>query len=161
LPVVNHLLLGMTAHILHDLPLAIAEVLPRDHRSRFRSDFLRLIWVIHRTIDTIQDRIATRYAPGLLLLDRLLGRVDEWGTVLGVWFHRRLSFAEAVRLQDAPDPSSLLRRIERRATSAASLLLHLPPTRCARRWLACIEQEDPRRWPLVGDPLARWFVRSV
>lgn len=161
LPVVNHLLLGMTAHILRDLPFAIEEVLPRSQRAPCRADFLRLIWIIHRTIDAIQDRIATRYAPGLLLLDRLFGRTDEWGTTISVWFHRRLSFSEAIRLQDAADSAPLRRRIERRSAAVASVLLRLPPTPCARRLLARIEQEDPRAWPLVGDLLGRFFLRVV
>lgn len=159
LPVLNHLLLGMTAHILRDLPLALAEVLPREHREPCRRDFLELIHVVHEAIDPIQDRVATRYAPGLLLLDRLFLRADEWGTLASVWFHRRLSFHEATRLQDAVDAAPYRRRIEGRAALAAALLLRLPPTRCARRALARIEQEDPRSWPLVGPVLSALFLR--
>jgi hypothetical protein len=159
LPVLNHLLLGMTAHILRDLPFALAEVLPRQAREPCRRDFLRLIRVVHKAIDPIQDRVATRYAPGLLLLDRLFLRADEWGTLASVWLHRRLSFHEALQLQDAADPEACRRRIERRSAVIAAALLRLPPTRCARLALARIEQEDPRAWPVLGSLLDALFVR--
>lgn len=94
LSVLQHLLLGVNAHINYDLALALRDLLapewatlsPDEVRRRYE-DHLLVNQIIAETVDTVQDEVVERYAPALDLVDKLLGPVDEWATarVIGKW----------------------------------------------------------------------------
>ena len=71
------LLLGMNAHINHDLALALVEVSIDPLRDQRREDHFAVNAAIKKATDPVQDRITDLYAPILTLLDRGLGRLDE------------------------------------------------------------------------------------
>ncbi len=74
--VFTHALLGIHAHVNHDLPFAIAEVAPESERSDRYEDFLRTNTFLIGTIDVIEDLVA-QFDPMLSVLDEMLGRMDE------------------------------------------------------------------------------------
>lgn len=75
--VIQDLLLGINAHINHDLPLALWEVgIEPDRTSRYE-DHTAVNTALRQTTDRVQERIAAMYASGLGVLDRLLGNLDE------------------------------------------------------------------------------------
>lgn len=82
--VIQHLLLGMTAHIMLDLGIAAAEVAPGASLSALRRDYLHINDLLAAEIDLVEDQlveIAGRFSPnlGALLgaLDRAAHRLDE------------------------------------------------------------------------------------
>ncbi len=80
----QHLLLGVNAHINYDLVLTLVEVLRPEwaslseaQRAARYADHCGINAVIARTIDSVQDQVLTPAMPGLPLADALLGRLDE------------------------------------------------------------------------------------
>jgi hypothetical protein len=84
LHVLQHLLLGVNAHINYDLVLTLHEMLrdewatlsPEGRERRYR-DHRLVNTIIGETIDKVQDEVVEKYAPMMDLVDRLLGRLDE------------------------------------------------------------------------------------
>lgn len=83
--VLQHLLLGVNAHINYDLALALRDLLspewdslsPEARQQRYE-DHLLVNQIIAETIDTVQDEVVERHDPDLDLIDKLFGPVDEW-----------------------------------------------------------------------------------
>jgi hypothetical protein len=121
----QHLLLGVNAHINYDLVLTAVDLLKpewhtlsRQERAARYADHCRVNNVIGRTIDAVQDDVMAPAMPVMGVVDRLMGRLDErliahiitrWRE--GVWRH-------AVHLLEvqAPDERDIvLHLVERRA----------------------------------------------
>jgi len=85
LHVLQHLLLGINAHINYDLVLAIYDAMEPDwaglslQKLEVRMNDHDLVnRIIRETIDTVQDEVIEREAPFMKVVDSLMGRVDEW-----------------------------------------------------------------------------------
>ena len=74
--VLQHLLLGMNAHINLDLGIAAARTLPGDQIIELEGDFIRINEVLAKMVDEMQDAIAT-VSPWAGVVDRVGGRFDE------------------------------------------------------------------------------------
>lgn len=72
----QHLLLGINAHINLDLGIVTAELVDTAHLPAFKGDFDHVNLLIRRLIDQIQGRI-NRVSPGFWLVDVLGGELDE------------------------------------------------------------------------------------
>lgn len=109
----QHLMLGVNAHINYDLTFTVVELLqpewetldPERRRQRF-ADYSLVNQVIAQTIDTVQDEVITRLTPAFFMVDKLLGRVDEWATARLLTAWRDAVWANAVRLLTCPDPAT-------------------------------------------------------
>lgn len=84
LHVLQHLLLGINAHINYDLVLSLVDLLEPEWKELSESrrqdryaDHCLVNEVIAATIDTVQDEVVERHDPRMDLIDRLLGRLDE------------------------------------------------------------------------------------
>lgn len=84
LHVLQHLLLGINAHINYDLVLSLVDLLvpewegsTTEERQQRYEDHCLVNQIIAATIDTVQDTVVERYDPRMDLIDRLLGRLDE------------------------------------------------------------------------------------
>lgn len=84
LHVLQHLLLGVNAHINYDLVLALYDVLKEEWpslseegRRRRQDDHLMVNQIIAETVDQVQDEVVERHDPAMDIADRLLGRLDE------------------------------------------------------------------------------------
>ena len=73
---IQHLLLGMNAHINLDLAVAAAQVAPADDVGALRTDFHRINDLLASMVDGAQQALG-EYSPMLDVLDRVGGRVDE------------------------------------------------------------------------------------
>ena len=88
--VLQDLILGVNAHINYDLVFALGDMLmpewsslsPEGRLSRYR-DHCHVNQIINQTINIVQDQVVDRYAPGMRLVDKLMGPLDEWMTA---WF---------------------------------------------------------------------------
>jgi len=77
LVILQHLLLGINAHINFDLGIALSQMFHTDkEQNAFRSDFDVINDILAELIDDVQANLAT-VSPSLLLLDQLGGRTDE------------------------------------------------------------------------------------
>jgi hypothetical protein len=84
LHVLQHLFLGVNAHINYDLVLTLYEILQpewdklseSDREKRYQ-DHLLVNTIIEETIDQVQDEVVEKHAPKMDLVDKLLGRLDE------------------------------------------------------------------------------------
>ena len=74
--VLQHLLLGMNAHINLDLGIAAAETSPKDAIHDLREDFNRINDILASLVDEVERKLAHIW-PILKLLDYVGGRTDE------------------------------------------------------------------------------------
>ena len=74
--VLQHLMLGMNAHINLDLGVAAAEVAPGDQINALEGDFTKINLVLNDQIDEVEAALAKTWPP-LALLGKLLGKTDE------------------------------------------------------------------------------------
>lgn len=127
----QHLFLGINAHINYDLAFALADVLDdwaaldaaiRDGRH---ADHNAVNLVIARTVDQVQESVVEPLSPGMGMLDRLLGPVDEWAfsNLIAGWrddvWHDAVELVEAESLEHRREVSD---RIEERAQRLAELI---------------------------------------
>jgi len=130
--VLQHLILGVNAHINYDLVFVIHELLnavwstlpPALAQSRYR-DHCRVNEIIYRTIDSVQDQIVERYSPSMSLVDAALLRADEWllGRLIRGW--REQVWQDATRLMAGDDQaaSGVRQAVETRALRRGQAIL--------------------------------------
>lgn len=85
LHVLQNLLIGVNAHINYDLPLALYDCLQKDWHAAYNVARLRrkenheiVNLIIGETIDAVQDEVIASASPMMAVLDKLMGRMDEW-----------------------------------------------------------------------------------
>ena len=133
LHVLQHLLLGMNAHINYDLVLTLDDLLrpewtalDDDGRAVRLHDHRRVNDVIAETIDVVQDTVVERHDPALDWIDRMLGRLDERLLSRLVTGWREEVWERAVDLLEEPAPQARTRRrleLEREVLRRGELLL--------------------------------------
>jgi len=95
--VVQHLVLGMNAHINYDLGIAAAQAAPGAELPRLRRDFDAVNAVFGELIDRVEGALA-RVWPTLRLLDALGGRSEEKIINFSIRHARAAAWAAAERL---------------------------------------------------------------
>lgn len=95
--VLQHLLLGMNAHINLDLAVAAAETAPGDQINGLKNDFERINNILGEMIGDVQDRLA-RISYYMTIVDRFGGRTDEAVMNFSINRARAASWRMAVRL---------------------------------------------------------------
>jgi hypothetical protein len=98
--ILQHLLLGMNAHINLDLAIAAIETSPGAQLPGLEQDFRYITLLLQNMIDRIQDRIE-QVSPWIGLIDRVGGRTDEQICAFGIKAARDLAWRTAVRLAAA------------------------------------------------------------
>jgi len=74
--VLQHLLLGVNAHINLDLGIAAVETVPPSELPDLEADFMKINRILRSMIEEVQRRLA-RISPWMGVLDRVGGGVDE------------------------------------------------------------------------------------
>jgi hypothetical protein len=126
------LLVGVNAHINYDLVLAVVDmldaewsVLSADARVQRYTDYCHVNAIIAQTIDAVQDQVLHPLMPGMLLIDHLMGNLDEkmissliirWRDI--VWQHVTLILA----MPRADERAHLVRQVEDHALGIANLI---------------------------------------
>jgi hypothetical protein len=127
------LLAGVNAHINYDLVLSLVEMLDAewdslstDQRAHRYADHCHVNTVIGRTIDAVQDQVLDPVMPLMVILDKLMGRVDE-ALVSHLITHWRDSvWHNVTRLLATKDPierEQLMDEIERAALRLGNALV--------------------------------------
>lgn len=140
--ILQHLLLGINAHINLDLGIAAARTAPGAALPALREDFDAINHLLGERMDQVQDRIS-RVSPWMGVLDRAGHRKDE--TVFGWSLRgaRDCAWRAAVRLapmREADRPAEI-ERMDRAAT-ALSLPIRSPGPSLLP-WLLLVRSREP------------------
>jgi hypothetical protein len=121
----QHLLLGVNAHINFDLVFALYDqlapewaVLSAEQRAQRHADHELVNRIIGETVDAVQDQVIDRHSPWFDYVDKLLGPVDEWLTSRLISHWREEVWNHAVRYLELTTPEereALRQNIEQQA----------------------------------------------
>lgn len=130
--VIQHLLLGVNAHINYDLVLVLVEMLrdewpqlsPEQARARY-ADHLHVNQVIYDTLDRVQDEVVERYSKSMALVDKAFLRADEWllYRLIRTWREQVWNNAHLLMTCDAAQASSIQEAVSARAVRRGQALL--------------------------------------
>jgi hypothetical protein len=131
----QHLLLGVNAHINFDLVFALCDQLAPEwaglsagQRARRHADHELVNRIIGESVDAVQDQVIDRHSPWFDFVDKLLGPVDEWLTSRLISHWREEVWSQAVRYLELPTPEErevLRQRIEQQALQLGNDLLKI------------------------------------
>jgi hypothetical protein len=100
---IQDLMLGINAHINHDLALALIEVTIDPQRPTRYADHCKVNDILRAATDPMQQRIGQLYAPILNLLDQACDTIDEDIACFSVEKAREAAWLAAVALANAHD----------------------------------------------------------
>lgn len=126
--VLQHLLLGMNAHINLDLGIAAAETCPGETLQDLKHDFDEINVILGEMLDEVQNRIG-RISPWLEILDVVGGRSDE---VISNFCLRAARddawrFAQTLARQEEGDGQAAIRHVDRATAARAQRILYPGP----------------------------------
>jgi len=75
--ILQHLLLGMNAHIYLDLGIAAAQVSQGQDYSALEGDFQRINTILFEELNPTENKLGT-LSPWIRILDFTMGDIDEW-----------------------------------------------------------------------------------
>jgi hypothetical protein len=126
--VVQHLLLGMIAHIVYDLGLALADFASGPALAAMRNDYLHINDLLAEEVGVVEDElvaIAGRWQPDAEVLLRLAEGAahgaERSAARLAMEKARAQAWDFAVRLIDATDPAARRVVIERQELAAVAM----------------------------------------
>ena len=153
LVVLQHLLLGMNAHILLDLGVTTAEIAARHGAHGLKHDFDHINGVLADLVDEIQDEVG-RSSALLRTLDRWGGRLDERALGFGLATARRRAWRPALALRGTPArfTSGVVTQIDRRVERVAGRIRR-PPLRLGAA-LAPLREAEREPVPVLIERLA-------
>jgi len=122
--ILQHVLLGMNAHINFDLPLAVIAVSNGGKIADLEQDFNAINRILAALLDAVQAVIG-RFSPLLNILDRVGGRTDEKLVTFSINTARDEAWHEATRLADEPveQRSRSILSLDRRVTLLAQRII--------------------------------------
>ena len=152
--VLQHLLLGMNAHISLDLGVAAAETAPGAALPALERDFAEINRLLGEMIDDVQARI-TRISPWMGVLDRVGHRSDERVCGFCLQASRTFAWEAASRLAPLGGPARG-REIERLDGLATALSVPIrAPGPAARAALLAVRVREAADVRDVIDAMAR------
>ncbi len=127
--VIQHLMLGVNAHINHDLALALLMAgIERDRAARY-ADHTAVNLVLERATRTLKTEVATKWAPVLEQLDHAAGTLDDEVTGFSIAKARDHAWAMAVAIDatnGTPGEALLRATLDDQAAVLARLILAPP-----------------------------------
>jgi hypothetical protein len=145
------LLLGINAHVNHDLALALDTVSIEPDRASRHQDHTAVNQVLHDLTDVVSDRVSQLYAPGLAGVDACAGRLDEDATNFSFTIARENAWEAAVALANARNTVERLgvtTLLDLRAAAMARLIL--APNRNPAVMAACRQVEAGGWWKALS-----------
>jgi hypothetical protein len=130
--VIQHLLLGMNAHINLDLGISAVKVAPGDSLVSLKHDFDEINCILGELVDRVQDDIASVF-PVFRALDFLCLRLDEAAVHLAVRQARATAWRKALalaRTTSAADRETHIATFDRETVELAKAICppsHLSP----------------------------------
>ena len=127
---IQDLVLGINAHINHDLALSLVDVGIDPDRAQRYHDHTRVNVILQAATDRLQDQVCELYAPILRLLDLAGGRLDEELASFSVAKARESAWLTAVALVNTTNEierGALRSALNDRAAVLARLILSPNP----------------------------------
>jgi hypothetical protein len=122
--VLQHLLLGMNAHIGLDLGIAAAQTVPPSQLADLEPDFEKINSILSSLVNQVQDDLA-RIWPLLKVLDRFAGTVDEHLSDILMQHARQNAWHVAERMAATPEQNRLqkIQQLDREVSGWSRLIL--------------------------------------
>ncbi|HMI84957.1 MAG TPA: DUF5995 family protein [Polyangiaceae bacterium] len=142
--ILQHLLLGMNAHINFDLPVATIGVAQGTALAELEVDFLAINDILAAALDDVQD-VLNEFSPMLDILDRVGGSADEALCTFSIVNAREEAWHEATRLSGEGDDirqRSIVSLDRRVAVLSDRIILPGGPCGLAVDLIARTENED-------------------
>lgn len=153
--VLQHLMLGVNAHINFDLALSVVDSIPAEQLPAFRPDFEYMNAILDSLVDGMADDLATIFAP-LRVINRLFRREDDLIVDFSMRVAREQAWHHVLTLSKLAgvEREREIARLERQATELASLVV---ARRSIARWLMwAIRRGERGTVPqIIDDLLAR------
>lgn len=132
--IIQHLILGINAHINHDLAIALNDVGIDPQREEKYQDHNHINRILEGATNTLKHSVSEKYAPILKRLDYGLGAVDDNITAFSITKAREHAWAMAVALSSARSAieTNLLRSSLDEQAAVLSRLILSSPTRSQR-----------------------------
>lgn len=123
--IIQHLLLGMNAHINLDLGAAAATVAPGVDLLSLENDFMAINRLLADLVDVVQDELAL-LSPWMRRLDRLGGRMDEaiFNFSMRKARDSAWTFARYLAALPAPEREQAIARRDHEFTRFARLIIY-------------------------------------
>jgi hypothetical protein len=106
--ILQHLLLGMNAHVNLDLAVVAAETCPGEEITSLHDDFMRVNDILGALLPKVRSCIG-RFSPLLDVIDRVGGGEDDEVLNFSLRVARKEAWSQALVLAATPDP---VRRVE-------------------------------------------------
>ena len=150
--VLQHLFLGMNAHINMDLAIAAAETTPTDQLAALKQDFFTINTLLAGLVQETVEELGTIW-PLLRLMERFARESGQGLTDVGMWLSRGQAWRRAEELALLA-PSARAQRIDQMDSSVAVLSrLLLPSSRWVRLLLYLIRIGELRFVPTIIEIL--------
>lgn len=132
--IIQHLLLGINAHINHDLAVALFDVKIDPERAQKYADHTHVNLILEKSTEGLKQAVAEKYAPILNRLDRGLGTIDDEITGFSIPKAREHAWSFAIALTAAQTSleQQILRKSLNEHAAVLSNLIMAAPTRDPR-----------------------------
>lgn len=147
--IIQHLLLGINAHINHDLAIALFDIKIDPERDHKYADHTNVNLILEKATDGLKHEVAEKYAPILNRLDQGLGTLDDEITEFSIPKAREhaWSFAIALTAAQSDIEREILRKSLNEQAAVLSNLIMASPTR------------DPRFIGIIN--FLKWIDRKI
>jgi hypothetical protein len=145
LAVIQHLIMGMHAHISLDLGIAAAETMQSEHINKLLNDYAKINHILAALTDSMQASI-NRISPVMSVLDIIGGKMDERLANMSIAYARNRSWLiarELWLLQDHAERQQRIREIDEEM-AVWSEYIRKPPSRFLRACLKGIKTFEPK-----------------
>jgi len=142
--ILQHVLVGMNAHINFDLPLAVIAAAGTGKVADIEEDFKAINRILAALLDPVQA-VIDKFSPLLNILDRVGGRTDEQLVTFSISTARDEAWHEATRLaqESAEQRERSILSLDRRVTLLAErIILPEGPLGMASSLIARTESAD-------------------
>ncbi len=129
--IIQHLLLGINAHINHDLSIALFDVSIDPHRKNKYHDHNLVNHILEKATETLKKEVSRKYAPVLSRLDRKTGHISDDVTSFSIPKARdhAWSFAVALTLAKRESEQTMIRKVIDDQAAVLARLILASPTR--------------------------------
>ena len=157
--VLQHLFLGMNAHINLDLGIAAGTYRPGDAIAELEEDFMEINLLLAEMVDEVQERI-NQLSPLWGAVDRLGGDLDERLAEFALRQARQVAWKLARDTAACPscDHHLLIERVDRQAAKFGELVLQPPGWLRLLSWLSWLleRKRNQRIYAALEGPVAQY-----
>ncbi|MGK0388731.1 MAG: hypothetical protein ACI94Y_001463 [Maribacter sp.] len=124
--IMQHLILGMNAHINLDLGIAAARFAPGDRIQSIKIDFMKVNQILKNLTDEIQEKI-TRVSKLMFLLDWIGKEKDEIAAGFSIKKARNFAWMTAEHLAPITDPiaqEKAIQEVDKKVTAIGKIVHH-------------------------------------